>query len=221
MTKTLTRLRTRLVIVTGLLVVVVAGSWLLHGAASPRPPRHGATKPGDVVLPGSAAFHFTSLPSMVATAHTVVVGTVVDAVRGAVIGIEEVRYTQRVLNVRVEQVLAGRKVTGTVRVSAGGWRQVRGNPEARFRGEHQVPLEPGDRALLFLYDFKRDGAYAVISPEGSYKVRGGAFESSGNPDPLVVALERKTLVTLENEIGEIANDVSRGQYRPIPYPGTG
>jgi hypothetical protein len=84
-----------------------------------------------------------------------------------------------------------------------------------------VPLEPGDRALLFLYDFKRDGAYAVISPEGSYRVRGGAFESSGNPDPLVVALERKTLVTLENEIGESANDVSRGQYRPIPYPGTG
>jgi hypothetical protein len=218
---TLTRLRTRLVIVTGLLVVVVAGSWLLHGAASPHPPRPGATKPGDVILPGSDAFHFPSLPSMVATAHTVVVGTVVDAVRGAVIDIEEVRYTQRVLHVRVEQVLAGRRITGTVRVSADGWRQVRGNPEARFRGEHQVPLEPGDRVLLFLYDFKGDGGYAVISQQGTYKLHGGSFGSSGNPDPLVVALEHKTLITLKHEIGEIARDVGRGRYRPLPYPGTG
>jgi hypothetical protein len=218
---TLTRLPIRLVIVAGLLVLAVTASWFWQGAASPRPPRHGAIKPGDVVLPGSDAFHFTSLPSMVATAHTVVLGTVVNAVRGAVIDIEEVRYTQRVLHVRVEQALAGRKVTGTVRVSVGGWRQVRGNPEARFRGEHEAPLEPGDRALLFLYDFKGDGGYAVINQQGTYRVRGGAFEPSGNPDPLIVALERKNLVMLEHEIGEVARDVTRGRHRALPYPGTG
>jgi hypothetical protein len=218
---TLTRLPTRLVMVTGLLALVVAGSWLWHGAANPRPAGHGVAKPGDVVLYGSDAFYFTSLPSMVATAHTVVVGTVVDAVRGAVIDIEDVRYTQRVLRLRVEQVLAGRKVAWIVRVTAGGWRQVRGNPEAQFRAEHEVHLVPGDRALLFLYGFNGDGEYAVINQQGAYLLRGGAVESSGNPDPLVLALERTTLVTLVHDIREIAVDVSRGRYRATPYPGTG
>jgi hypothetical protein len=113
------------------------------------------------------------------------------------------------------------KVAGTVEVNVGGWRQVRGNPEVRFHGEYEVPLEPGERALLFLYDFKGDGRYALINQQGAYMVRGGAFASSGNPDPLVVALERKTPTILEDDVRAIARDVSRGRYRAIPYPGTG
>jgi hypothetical protein len=73
---TLTRLPTRLVIVTGLVLLVTAGFWLSRGAAHPQAHRRGAIKPGDVVLRGSDAFYFARLPSMVATAHTVVVGTV-------------------------------------------------------------------------------------------------------------------------------------------------
>jgi hypothetical protein len=219
---TLTRLPTRLVVVTELVLLVAAGCWLWRGGASPHPHhRPGAVKPGDVVLHGSDAFYFTRLPSMVATAHTVVVGTVVSAGRGAVIDIEEIRYTQRVLQVRVEQVLAGRKVAGSVRVSVGGWRQIRGHPEARFRAEHEMLLEPGDRVLLFLYDFKGDGGYAVVNHQGAYVVRGGAFESSGNPDPLVVTLERKTLAVLERDILDTSGDIRRGRYHATPYPGTG
>jgi hypothetical protein len=58
---------------------------------------------GEVTLPNSEAFSFATLPEMVATAHTVVLGTVDSERRGAIEDDTEVRITQRLLHVQVEK----------------------------------------------------------------------------------------------------------------------
>jgi hypothetical protein len=103
----------------------------------------------EVVVPNTEA-GFTTLPELVATAHTVVLGTIASEHRGAVDDQGDVRITQRLLHVRVERTLAGRRPGPGVVISTKGWQQIDGQPETRLRMEDYPRIDVGNRVVLFL-----------------------------------------------------------------------
>jgi hypothetical protein len=72
----------RLVLAGTLTAAVVVGMLVALGAGGPQPRARLHPSGGVTVLEGARAFHFTTLPEMVATSTTVVRGTVVAATRG-------------------------------------------------------------------------------------------------------------------------------------------
>jgi hypothetical protein len=166
-----------------------------------------------VVAEAASAFSFTRLPEMVATSRTVILGTVTSADRADVIRIEEVSYTQRILRVRVERVLAGKPVSQEVLVRTTGWRQVAGEAEHMFRFEGDIYLQPGDRGVLFLYNFDRDRYWEAVGDDATYQIDGPAIRDTGRDGRLARHVEALTVPQLEDAIDEAEQAIKRGEVR--------
>jgi hypothetical protein len=164
-----------------------------------------------VVAEGESAFNFTRLPEMVATARTVVLGTVASADRADVIRIEEVSYTQRILRVRVERLLAGQPVGQEVLVRTTGWRQVAGEAETLFRFEGHVYFQPGDRGVLFLYNFDRNRYWEAVSDDATYQIDGPAIRDTGRDGNLARLVEALTVPQLEDAVDKAEQAIKRGE----------
>jgi hypothetical protein len=176
---------------------------------------------GEVMVSSSEGFGFGTLAEMVATAHTVVLGTVDDERRGAVEDDAEVRITQRLLYVRVERTLAGRRPGSGVVISTKGWQQIDGQPETRLRMEDYPRIDVGNRVVLFLFDANGDGRYGFINSQGIYLVRGDMrLEVGHTHDPLTLQIARLPLTELERQVQAAAAAARRGEVRPQLMPGT-
>jgi hypothetical protein len=174
----------------------------------------------EVVVPNTEA-GFTTLPELVATAHTVVLGTIASEHRGAVDDQGDVRITQRLLHVRVERTLAGRRPGPGVVISTKGWQQIDGQPETRLRMEDYPRIDVGNRVVLFLVDANGDGRYGFINRQGIYLVRAGTTLEVGHThDPITLQIARLPLTKLERQIQAAAAAVRRGEVRPQLMPGT-
>jgi hypothetical protein len=174
-----------------------------------------------VILEGGEAFHFENLPSMVATSATVVRGTVVGSSRGKVIDEQEVVYTRRLLDIQVEETLAGRPAGPHAAVEAGGWRQVDGEAETEFRLAEELPVSLGDRGIFFLYNFEHDGRYGMVNTQGVFLADGTQVRDSNRDDALVRRLEQLTTPQLQELIRQANAAVQAGDVKPQRYPGTG
>lgn len=171
-----------------------------------------------VVAEGERVFSFHQLPEMVATSKTVVLGTVAGADRADVIKIEEVTYTQRILHVRVERVLAGQAVGQEMLVRTSGWRQVAGEAETLYRFEGDLYFQPGDRGVFFLYNFDNDRYWDVISDNATYQVDGPTIKDSGREGDLVRHVEALTVPQLEDAVDRAEQAVKRGEVRAQKPP---
>jgi hypothetical protein len=174
-----------------------------------------------VILEGADAFHFENLPSMVATSTAVVRGTVVGSSRGKVIEEQDVVYTRRLLDIEVDETLAGQPTGPHAAVEVGGWRQVDGEAETEFRFADELPLQLGDRGIFFLYDFERDGRYGMVSGQGVYLADGAQVRDSHRTDPLVRRLQALTMADLNALIRQAEKAVKAGEVKAQRYPGTG
>jgi hypothetical protein len=171
-----------------------------------------------VVADGERVFTFKQLPEMVATSKTVVLGTVASADRADVIRIEDVTYTQRVLHVRVERVLAGRTVGGEVPVRTTGWRQVDGEAETLFRFDGDVYFQPGNRGVFFLYNFENDRYYDAISAHATYLVDGPTIKDTTREGNLVRLIEALTVPQLEEAVDKAEQAIKRGEVHAQKPP---
>jgi hypothetical protein len=207
--------------VTATLLLV---AWLATGGPGGRQEDHGGVPNigvgGEAIAYSADGFGFAALPEMVATAHTVVLGTVIGERRGAVDDQDDVRYTQRLLTVRIEKVLAGRAAGQSLTISTTGWRQISGQAETRLRWEDYPRVDVGGRAVFFLFDGDGDGRYGFINRQGTYLVEGGALRPWHSHDPLVQRINGLSLAALEREIAAARTAVRRGEVRPQPAPGT-
>jgi hypothetical protein len=174
-----------------------------------------------VILEGAEAFHFKDLPSMVATSAAVVRGSVVGSSRGRVIDEQEVTYTRKLLDIRVEQTLAGRSPGDHAQVEVAGWRQVDGEAETELRLADELPVDLGDQGFFFLYDFEHDGRYGMVNTQGVYVADGAQVRDSRRADPLVRRLEALTTPELNRLIQQAEDAVKAGDVKPQRYPGTG
>jgi hypothetical protein len=172
-----------------------------------------------VMLVGAYAFHFDTLPEMVATSSTVVQGSVVSAARGRVIDEGDVTYTRRALTIQVQKRLAGLPVSGPVMVETSGWRQVDGEPETEFRVEGELPVSPGDSGIFFLYDFDRDGRYGFINDQGVLLAEGTNVLDTSREDPLVQNLETQTISGVQTLVNAAKAMISAGEVTGQSYPG--
>jgi hypothetical protein len=187
--------------------LAAAALLLAAGGVLGNRPGHTHTVRKVAILQGADAFHFKSLPSMVATSTTVVRGTVVGTSRGRVIDEQDIAYTRKLLDIQVEETLAGRP--------AGPRAQV------EFRFVDELPLQLGDQGIFFLYDFEHDGRYGMISGQGVYLANGAQVRDSHRDDPLVRRLEALTMADLNELIRQAKNAVKAGDVKPQRYPGTG
>jgi hypothetical protein len=174
-----------------------------------------------VILEGAEAFHFQNLPSMVATSTTVVRGTVVGSSRGKVIDEQEVVYTRKLLDIQVEETLAGRPTGPHAQMEVAGWRQVDGEAETELRLAEELPVDVGHRGIFFLYDFEHDGRYGTVNTQGVFLTDGARVRDSHRHDPLVRRLEALTMAELNSLIQQAADAVKAGDVKPQRYPGTG
>jgi hypothetical protein len=175
-----------------------------------------------VILEAAEAFHFQDLPSMVATSTAVVRGTVVGSSRGKVIDEQEVVYTRRLLDIQVEETLAGPPTGPHAAVEAGGgWRQVDGEAETEFRLAEELPVNLGDRGIFFLYNFEHDGRSGMVNTQGVFLVDGTQVRDSNRDDALVRRLEQLTTPQLQELIRQANAAVQAGNVKPQRYPGTG
>ena len=174
-----------------------------------------------VILEGAEAFHFKDLPSMVATSATVVRGSVADSSRGKVIDEQEVVYTRKLLDIQVEETLAGQPTGPHAQVEVAGWRQVDGEAETELRLADELPVGVGDQGIFFLYDFEHDGRYGMVNTQGAYLADGAQVRDSRRTDPLVRKLEALTMADLNRLIEQAAEAVKAGNVKPQRYPGTG
>jgi hypothetical protein len=172
-----------------------------------------------VVLAGAYAFHFDTLPEMVATSAAVVEGTVTGAARGRVIDDVDVTYTRRLLTIRVDRALAGRPIGDRLTVETAGWRQVLGQSETELRMEDEVPVLPGAHGIFFLYDFDHDGHYGFINDQGALLMNAGTVQRSNRTDALVKELEARTPFELTALINQANGAIARGRVRAHSYPG--
>jgi hypothetical protein len=182
---------------------------------------HVHTQRKVAILEGADAFHFDNLPSMVATSTTVVHGTVVGTSRGKVIDEREVVYTRKLLDIQVEETLAGQPTGPHAAVEVGGWRQVDGEAETEFRFADELPMQLGDQGIFFLYDFEHDGRYGMVSGQGVYLADGAQVRHSHRTDPLVRRLEALTMAELHDLIQQAKEAVKAGDVKAQRYPGTG
>jgi hypothetical protein len=174
-----------------------------------------------VILEGAEAFHFENLASMVATSAAVVRGSVVDSSRGKVIDEQEVTYTRKLLDVQVEETLAGQPTGPHAAVEVGGWRQVDGETETELRLHDELPVGVGGQGIFFLYDFEHDGRYGMVNTQGVYLADGAQVRDSPRTDPLVRKLEALTMAGLIQLVQQAAGAVKAGDVKPQRYPGTG
>lgn len=195
-----------------LLVLAAAGLLLAAGDDPPRP--------AVMVMEGASAFHFDTLPEMVATSTTVVRGTVVATGRGQVIDEGEVAYTRKLLTIRVHDHLAGKAVNGQVTVETAGWRQADGEAETELRLVDELPVGTGASGLFFLYDFEGDGHYGFVTGQGVLLVDGTAVRDTSRDDPLVRDLERRTVADLQVRIAQAKLAVEQGRVRARVHPGS-
>ena len=215
-----TRTGRRLVLAGTLTAAVVVGMLLALGAGGPQSRARFHPSGGVTVLEGARAFHFTTLPEMVATSTTVVRGTVVAATRGRVIDEDDVTYTRKLLTIQVHKRLAGRPVSGQVAVETAGWQQVDGAAETELRFVDDVPVATGASGVFFLYDFEHDGRYGFVDDQGVLLADGAEVGDSTRTDPLVRSLELRTLADLEAGIAHAEAAVRQGRVAARPYPGT-
>ena len=174
-----------------------------------------------VILDGAEAFHFKDLPSMVATSTAVVRGSVVGSSRGKVIDEQEVAYTRKLLDIQVEETLAGQPAGPHAQVEVAGWRQVEGEAETELRLADQLPTQLGDQGIFFLYDFEHDGRYGMVNTQGVYLADGAQVRDSHRTDPLVRQLEALTMADLQDLIRQAQGAVKAGDVKPQRYPGSG
>lgn len=174
-----------------------------------------------VILEGADAFQFATLPSMVATSTAVVRGTVVSSSRGTVIDEEEVVYTRKRLDIRVDETLAGRLTAPSIQVEVAGWRQVDGEAETEFRFADELPVRLGDRGVFFLYDFEHDGRFGMVNKQGVFLADGMLVRDSARTDPLVRRLEQLTTTALDELIRQANAAVEAGDVKAERYPGNG
>lgn len=210
----------RLVLTGTLTAAVVVGMLVALGAGGPQPRARFHPSGGATVLEGARAFHFTTLPEMVATSTTVVRGTVVAATRGRVIDEDDVTYTRKLLTIQVHNWLAGRPVGGQVAVETAGWQQVDGAAETELRFVDDVSVATGASGVFFLYDFEHDGRYGFVDDQGVLLADGAEVGDSTRTDPLVRSLELRTLADLEAGIAHAEAAVRQGRVAAKPYPGT-
>jgi hypothetical protein len=177
------------------------------------------TAPDGDVLGASEAFGFQTLPEMVATSHAVVEGTIVETARGPIIDDFEVKYTRKLVRVKVDRLLAGRELGALVTIETAGWRQVEGEAETEFRVEGDIPLTTGDRGIFFLYDFEHTGNFALVSSQGVLLYDGATVRDTDRTDPLVETLEAETVARLDQLVGQAKAAVDRGEVQAKPYPG--
>ncbi|HZD01108.1 MAG TPA: hypothetical protein VFA46_13230 [Actinomycetes bacterium] len=173
-----------------------------------------------VILEGAEAFHFEDLPSMVATSTAVVRGSVVGSSRGKVIDEQEVVYTRKLLDIQVEQTLAGQPTGPHAQLEVAGWRQVNGEAETELQLADQLPTQLGDQGIFFLYDFEHDGRYGMVNTQGVYLADGAQVRDSHRTDPLVRQLEALTMADLNQLIEQAKDAVKAGDVKPQPYPGS-
>jgi hypothetical protein len=209
----------RLVLAGTLTAAVAVGLLLALGGSGPQPHPRFHPSAGVTVLEGARAFHFDTLPEMVATSTTVVRGTVVAASRGMVIDEGDVTYTRRLLTIQVHKRLAGRPVGSRVAVETAGWQQVDGEAETKLRVVDDVPVVTGASGVFFLYDFEHNGRYGFVDDQGVLLADGAEVSDSTRTDPLVRGLERRTMADLEAGIASAEKAVRQGRVAPRPYPG--
>lgn len=175
-----------------------------------------------VILEGAEAFHFEDLASMVATSAAVVRGSVVGSSRGKVIDEKEVAYTRKLLDIQVEETLAGKPIGPHIQVEVSGWRQVDGAAETELRLADEPSVDVGDQGIFFLYDFEHDGRYGMVNTQGVYLVADGQqVRDSHRADPLVRELEALTMAGLIQRVQQAEDAVKAGDVNPQHYPGTG
>ena len=172
-----------------------------------------------VVLAGAYAFHFDTLPELVATSAAVVEGTVVGAARGRVIDEVDVTYTRRLLTIRVDRTLTGQPTGDRLTVETPGWRQVLGQSETELRMEDEIPVLPGAHGIFFLYDFDHDGHYGFINDQGVLLMDAGTVQRSSRTDTLVKQLEARTPFELTTLIAQANAAIAQGRVRAHSYPG--
>lgn len=173
------------------------------------------------ILEGVQAFHFDSLPEMVATSTTVVRGTVVDEARGTVIVDNEVTYTRKLLTIDVERTLAGQSTKSQVAVETAGWQQIDGEAETGLLFAGETPVAKGDRGVFFLYDFEHDGRFGFIADQGVLLMDGSELRDSARSDSLVSSLEKRTAAEVEALIVQADETARQGLVTAQPYPGSG
>ncbi len=182
---------------------------------------HVHTQRKVVILEGSEAFHFEDLPSMVATSTAVVRGSVVASSRGKVIDEQEVAYTRKLLDIQVQETLAGQPTDSHAQVEMAGWRQIDGEAETELRLADGLPVGVGDQGIFFLYDFEHDGRYGMVNTQGVYLADGAEVRDSNRTDPLVRKLEALTMADLNQLIEQAKDAVKAGDVKPQRYPGSG
>jgi hypothetical protein len=174
-----------------------------------------------VILEGGEAFHFEDLASMVATSAAVVRGSVVGSSRGKVIDEKEVTYTRKLLDIQVEETLAGQPTGPHAQVEVSGWRQVDGEAETDLRLADERSVDVGDQGIFFLYDFEHDGRYGMVNTQGVYLADAEQVRDSHRTDPLVRKLEALTMAGLIQRVQQAEDAVKAGDVKPQRYPGTG
>ena len=170
-------------------VVVVMASACQARPDTPDPaPRSPATS-APVVVHASWAQHFTKLDDLVEAADAVVVGRIVREGRGPITGPKGEQIQDRLLDLAVEERLAGTLPGSVVVLAEQGWLLL---PEGErpFSIDGTQRLSAGDRGLFAVVKMRTGPYYRVINDQGSFLLTGGKVVRSNRPDDLVRRVEQ-------------------------------